>query len=218
MKPLTLSPSSLNLLADCPRCFWLYVIKKIKRPEFAFPSLPRGMDAVLKTHFDSFRDRNQLPPELKGKVKAELFKDKQLLEEWRSNFKGIKYHDSRSDIGLRGAVDNILQKDSKLIVLDYKTRGFALKEDTASHYELQMDVYNFLLRKNGYRTEDHAYLLFYHPKHVEKDGHVAFNVDLVKMPTDVSRAEVAFRKAVKILKGKEPKPSKECQFCNWKGC
>lgn len=157
------------------------------------------------------------PIELKGKIKATLFKDKILLDGWRSNFKGIRYID-RSGIALRGAIDNILQDNSRLTVLDYKTRGFALKEDSASHYQLQMDVYNFLLRKNGYQTADHAYLLFYHPRHVEKDGHVAFNVDLVKIKTDVKRAESAFQRAIRILRSKEPKPSKECKFCNWKGC
>jgi xanthosine utilization system XapX-like protein len=52
-------------------------------------------------------------------------------------------------------------KNDRLIVLDYKTRGFPLKEDTAAHYQDQLDIYNFLLRKNGYRTEDYGYLLFY---------------------------------------------------------
>src|SRR3989344_4511673 len=88
------SPSSLSLLKDCPRCFWLNFNKNIKRPDSIFPSLPSGMDKILK----------------KGK---------------------------------------------KLIVLDYKTRGFPLKEDTHEHYQDQMDIYNFLLRKNGYETEDY---------------------------------------------------------------
>jgi len=31
--------------------------KGIKRPEGVFPSLPSGMDIILKKHFDTFRDR-----------------------------------------------------------------------------------------------------------------------------------------------------------------
>ena len=43
-----LSPSSLNLFVNCPRCFYLQVVKKIKRPDTPFPSLPSGMDDALK--------------------------------------------------------------------------------------------------------------------------------------------------------------------------
>jgi len=63
--PYKFSPSSLSLLKDCPRCFWLHFNKGIKRPDTIFPSLPSGMDKILKAHFDSFRDRDELPPELK---------------------------------------------------------------------------------------------------------------------------------------------------------
>ena len=34
------SPSSLNLMLDCPRCFWLQLVKKERRPPMPFPSLP----------------------------------------------------------------------------------------------------------------------------------------------------------------------------------
>ena len=64
--PYKLSPSSLSVLKECPRCFWLQVNKKIRRPIGAFPSLPGGMDRILKTHFDSFRSREELPPDEKG--------------------------------------------------------------------------------------------------------------------------------------------------------
>jgi hypothetical protein len=59
------SPSSLSVLKDCPRCFWLQFNKGIKRPEGVFPSLPGGMGIILKKHFDTFRDRGEMPPELK---------------------------------------------------------------------------------------------------------------------------------------------------------
>ncbi len=44
----TLSPSSLNLMEECPRCFWLEKHKVWKRPSSVFPSLPSGMDNILK--------------------------------------------------------------------------------------------------------------------------------------------------------------------------
>ena len=211
-----LSPSTLNLLKECPRCFWLQFNKGIKRPEGIFPSLPSGMDRILKIHFDRFMERGVLPPELcdnKECKDLKLFDDKELLEIWRNNRKGIQWKDGENI--LKGAVDNILKKGDKLIVLDYKTRGFPLKEDTAEHYQDQLDIYNFLLRKNNFKTEDYAYLLFYHPKEVDEGGNIIFNTDLVKMKIDVKNAEKIWKKALETLEGEMPKPSEECEFCKW---
>lgn len=213
--PYKFSPSSLSLLKDCPRCFWLHFNKGIKRPESIFPSLPSGMDRVLKNHFDFFMEKGELPPELQqlnGDVT--LFNDKELLKVWRSNFKGIQWTDAKGNL-LRGAVDNLLQKGKKLIVLDYKTRGFPLKEDTAAHYQDQLDIYNFLLRKNGYETEDYAYLLFYHPNKVNEKGDVLFHTDLVTMKVDVRNAENIFTKALHILEKECPNAGVDCGFCKW---
>jgi len=94
-----LSPSSINLMLDCPRCFWLQIVKKIKRPETPFPSLPSGMDKILKEHFDRFMEKNQLPPEIKEYVKdCKLFNDKEKLKVWRNNLKGIEYKDEENDV------------------------------------------------------------------------------------------------------------------------
>lgn len=205
-------------MLECPRCFWLQVVKKIKRPEGIFPSLPSGMDRILKAHFDKFMERNELPPEIREEdcKDCKLFDDKEKLEVWRNNFKGIQYLDEKSGILLRGAIDNLLSKGKKLIVLDYKTRGYPLKEDTHEHYQTQMDIYNFLLRKNGYETEDYAYLLFYYPKEVTETGEVIFDTRLIKIKTSTENGEKIFNKAIAILEGNLPPASEDCEFCEWK--
>ncbi|MBI2207914.1 PD-(D/E)XK nuclease family protein [Candidatus Woesearchaeota archaeon] len=213
--PYKFSPSSLSLLKDCPRCFWLHFNKNIKRPEGIFPSLPSGMDRILKAHFDSYRDKNQLPPELKELDRnIKLFDNKELLEEWRNNRKGLQWTDKEGNL-FKGAVDNILMKKEKLIVLDYKTRGFPLKEDTHEHYQDQLDIYNLLLRKNNYETEDYSYLLFYHPDKVNEYGNVVFHTNLIKMKISIKNAENIFKDALKVLEGKIPKAKEECVYCKW---
>ena len=207
-----LSPSSLNLMKECPRCFWLARHKVWNRPQGIFPSLPSGMDKVLKEHFNKFMERGELPPELRNNGhtdKMKLFDDHELLAIWRSNFKGIQWEDKDGNI-LKGAVDNILMKGKKLIVLDYKTRGYALKEDTAEHYQNQLDIYNFLLRKLGYDTEDYAFLLFYMPKEVLENGDIVFVKELVKMKVDVKNAGNIFENAIKLLNNDCPK-----EICKW---
>lgn len=208
-----LSPSSLNLMKECPRCFWLEKHEKWKRPQGIFPSLPSGMDGILKVHFDKFRDRGLLPPEIKDHHHTKglkLFDNKELLKTWRNNLKGIRWEDDKGNI-LFGAVDNILVKGKKLIVLDYKTRGFAVKEDTAEHYQNQLDFYNLLLRKNRYETEDFAFLLFYVPKEVTATGEFIFDSVLARRDVDVKNAEKIFDKAIKLLNGDCPEET--CEWC-----
>ncbi|MFH0711889.1 MAG: PD-(D/E)XK nuclease family protein [archaeon] len=208
-----LSPSVLNLFKECPRCFWLTQHKVWKRPSGVFPSLPSGMDRILKIHFDKFRDKGLLPPELCDNCHCEdmkLFDDSEKMKVWQNNFKGISWTDKNGN-ELHGAVDNILMKGKKLIVLDYKTRGYAVKDDTAEHYRLQQNVYNFLLRKNGYETEDYFFLLFYVPKEVLSTGEVIFDSELVKMKVDVEVAEDEWKSAIKLLNS--DCPTKSCEWC-----
>ena len=211
-----LSPSSLSLMGECERCFWLYVVKKIRRPDGIVSSLPNGMDLVLKRHFDSFRGKDELPPELREKCKEyKLFGDVGLLDKWRNNRKGIEYVEN--GVVLMGAVDEILVKPGKLVVLDFKTRGFPRKENTHEYYRDKMNLYNFLLRKNGHSTEDYNYLLFYHPKFIDENGNFVFNADLVKMDVDVVRAEELFKKGIEIVNGEIPEGSVDCEYCKLRG-
>ena len=107
-KSIRLSPSRLNLFLECPLCFWLEH-QGIHRPRGIFPSLPSGMDLAIKKYFDIFREKNELPPEIDGKVVGKLFRNEELLNAWRSNFKGIKFFDEETQANLRSAL-HTLQK------------------------------------------------------------------------------------------------------------
>jgi RecB family exonuclease len=173
------------------------------------------MDKILKDHFDRYVGHG-LPPELHSLHGVKLFDDLEKLNVWRNNRKGLSWTDASGNV-LHGAVDNILMSGDKLIVLDYKTRGFPLKDDTAGHYQDQLDIYNFLLRKNGYDTCDYAYLLFYHPNTVDANGLVVFNKDLVKVSIDVSNAEKLWKKALKVLESPvAPMAADNCEWCKWR--
>jgi hypothetical protein len=213
MTTFKLSPSALKLVAECPRCFWMAKHKTWSRPSTPFPTLPTGMDRVLKEHFDRFMKRGELPPELKENSHingVKLFENEELLEVWRNNFKGIRWTNEEGHI-LFGAVDNILMNGKKLVVLDYKTRGYPLKENTAAMNQNQLDTYNLLLRKNGYETEDYGFLLFYFPKEVTETGEVIFDTELVKMETNPDSAEKIFNDALKLLQ--EDCPKECCVWC-----
>ena len=51
-----ISRSQIELFIDCPRCFWLDVKLKIKRPEkFGSGYIGSKYDPLLKNYFDKHR-------------------------------------------------------------------------------------------------------------------------------------------------------------------
>ena len=214
MKTFKLSPSSISLMLECPRCFWLEQKGIWFRPKTPSSSLPNGMDLIIKRHFDRFMSQKKLPPELMAsecKDSCKLFDDKMLLSIWRDSRHGLSFKDEEGNI-LHGAIDSILVKDNKLIVLDYKTRGFPLKDNTHEYYQNQLDIYTFLLQKNSYETEDFAFLLFYYPREVLESSEIIFDTKLMKINVNTSNAELLWGRALKLLNSECPQ--EKCEWCN----
>ena len=209
-----LSSSALKVFRECARCFWLAHNQKLKRPEGIFPSLPSGMDKVLKAHFDAFRDKGKLPPELKDLTDVKLFDDVSLLSVWTNNFKGITWTDPQGHV-LKGAVDYVLVKGKKLIVLDFKTRGYPTKADTHEHYRTQLDLYSLLFQKNGREPADHGYLLFFWPASYGL-GMANFKTELIRMDVSPSRGMSVLKQAHDIIVAPKPEAHAMCEYCNYR--
>jgi len=218
MKPIRLSPSKLNLFRDCPRCFWFDKTRGIKRPRGIYPSLPSGMDRIIKTYFDRFRDNGRLPPEVGEALPdgVRLYPDQTRLNRWRNWRTGLECRDKDGSV-LSGAVDDVLVAGRRYIPFDYKTKGSVTsEEDAVKYYQTQLDCYALLLQENGFPVTDYGILLYYSPKQVNSSGLVAFENQCLKIPTDTGRARKIFRKAIKTLKGPLP-PTNDCEFCGWFG-
>ena len=212
-----LSPSALNLFLDCPRCFWLEKARNIKRPRGIFPSLPGGMDRGIKLHFDNFRAQAKLPPELHGPnfEGVELYPNQAQLNKWREWRTGLEYKDPDGS-SLSGALDDLLVRGELYIPFDYKTKGSpTTEEDAIKYYQNQLDCYALLLESNHLPTAGFAFLLYYSPKTVGEKGSVLFELQAIKIETNIERARQTFRKALELLKGNRPSSSPNCEYCNW---
>lgn len=214
-KKLTLSPHTLNLFLECPKCFWLQEVRGIHRPSSPFPSLPGGVDSVLKKYFDTFRRKHVLPPEIKGKMSGRLLDDEGLLKEWRNNRRGLRWYDTDLEAELMGALDDCLVDGEYFIPVDYKTRGWDAKEDSHSYYQNQLNIYTLLLEKNGYPQKGLAYLIFYSPKEVEAGSKIVFRVEPREVKVYPKEAERIFKAAVKTIRSPQPKSHSTCKFCSW---
>lgn len=216
--PIQLSPNSLNLFLECQHCFWLEKKKGIRRPQPYPYALNMAVDILLKEEFDAYRAKNEPHPLLVAhNIQAKLFSNQALLNQWRSNFDGIRYYDEELGTTLFGAVDDILEfEDGKLAPLDYKSTGSSVPT-VYDRFQLQMDTYTFLLEKNGFLTPRKGYLAFYIVD--KKNGFVdrlPFRKELHEIDTDPSDVYQLFKDAVSLLKRVTPPPhNQDCQYGQW---
>jgi len=212
-----LSPSKLNLFQECPLCFWLHMVKGIHRPEGPTSTLPRGMDNLIKKYFDRYRELGKMPPEINGKVQGKLLQDQNLLSEWRKTTKtsSPRFFDKELNACLFGGLDECFVDGKYYIPVDYKTRGYNLKEDSLSYYQTQLDCYTLLLEKEGYNHLSFGYLIYYIPTEVRENGEVKFQVEAYKIKTNPERGYEVFKKAVECIRNPQPSSHSDCKFCSW---
>jgi len=213
-----LSPNSLNLFLECPHCFWLDKNLGIKRPPPYPYALNSAVDSLLKEEFDTYRAKKIPHPLLvESNIKAKLFSNQNLLNQWRNNFAGIRYFDQQLQATLFGAVDDVLEfEGGKLAPLDYKSTG-STAANIYDRFQLQLDTYTFLLEKNGYQTPRKGYLAFYI---VDKSkgfiDRLPFRKEVMEIDTNPSDIYAIFNDAVLILrKPSPPSHSQDCLFGRW---
>jgi len=163
------------------------------------------MDSIIKHYFNKYRDLAQLPPIIEGKVTGWLAVGMP---------KTLK-HEMSNGITVWGRPDDYLKlKDSSIVAFDHKTKSKE-PEDVHRSYQLQLDVYSYLLKAMGYETTNKAYLAFYYPDECELHEGMPFNCTVIEVKTDQSRVEKLTEKAYTILHGKLPNSNENCNYCKW---
>ncbi len=203
-----LSASTLKLFQECPRCFWLHINKKVERPRGPFPSLPSGIDRVLKGYFDTYRHQGQLPPLIRDKIPGQL----------SSTALTLGFNDAKTGARLWGKLDDCLTlPNEQQAPLDHKTRASAPDDVsyTQKYYQFQMDVYTLLLERNGHKTSRTAYVVYYFP--VDGVLHEGFPFDTAvhEIQTNPELAYRIFADGCACLAGPLPQSSPTCEFCRW---
>jgi hypothetical protein len=203
-----LSATTLKLFQECPRCFWLHVNQKIERPRGPFPSLPSGIDRVLKNYFEAYRAEGGLPPLIAGKLSGTLSTTPLTLG----------FNDPQTNARLWGKLDDcVILADGRVTPLDHKTRASAPADlgYSEKYYKFQMDVYTLLLERNGHRTSRTAYLVYYFPVDGVLHEGFPFEVAVHQIATDPEGAYRVFAAACGCLSGPLPASAVTCEYCRW---
>ncbi len=80
-----------------------------------------------------------------------------------------------------------------------------------------MEIYQWLLRKNGFKVLNRGYFVYCR---VNKDngfnkGNLSFDIKVQPYDGDDSWVEDKILEAKKILDGKCPEPSENCDYCKY---
>jgi CRISPR/Cas system-associated exonuclease Cas4 (RecB family) len=159
------SRSKIELFMQCPRCFWLDTRLKITRPSSPPFNINKAIDELFKKEFDVYRKKGEPHPiMIEGKVDAVPFSHKD-LNTWRANFTGVSTLHEPTNLHVFGAVDDVwVNKTKELIVVDYKATAKASEVGIESpwqiSYKRQMEVYQWLLRQNGFKVSQTGYFVY----------------------------------------------------------
>jgi len=221
--PFRFSRSKIDLFMECPRCFYLDRRLGIDRPP-SFPfNLNKAVDELLKREFDIHRS-NKTPHELMKKfgIDAVPF-DHKKMDEWRDTFKGVSYFHEPTGFEVFGGVDDIwVNKKDELIVVDYKATSkkseVNLDAEWQNGYKRQVEVYQWLLRKNGFKVSDTAYFVYCNGDSDKEafDGKLEFDVKIIPYKGDDSWIDEALIQARKCLEqNKLPESGHNCDYCKY---
>jgi CRISPR/Cas system-associated exonuclease Cas4 (RecB family) len=160
-----LSRSKIELFMQCKRCFWLDARLKIKRPDTPPFRINQAIDELFKKEFDTYRKEGKPHPMMTdNQIKAIPYSHEK-LDDWRHNFTGVVYVHPETNLHMFGAVDDIwVNDDGELIVVDYKAtakdRPVSISADWQISYKRQMEVYQWLLRQNGFKVNNMGYFVY----------------------------------------------------------
>ena len=223
---IKLSRSSIEQYLNCKRCFILMYKYKVRLNTLPF-TLNTAVDNLCKNEFDYYREKQEPHPLfLEYNIDAVPFKHEE-MDKWRNNFQGISYYDSETDVHFYGAVDDVWVKpNGELILSDVKStsKNNFDWEETWNKYEYpkgyrrQLEMYQWLFRKNGFKVSDTAYLVYFNGLKNEPmfNQTLKFELHLIKLNCNDSWVSKTIREAKNLMdQDIYPDGSFGCDTCRY---
>lgn len=212
---------------QCPRCFWLDVRMKIRRPDGPPFQINKAIDELFKKEFDGYRLKGEPHPLMVefGITAIPFQHDK--LGEWRETFTGVVTLHKPTNLHVFGAVDDLwTNDDGEIMVVDYKAtakeKDVNIDSEWQNSYKRQMEVYQWLLRQNGLKVSDIGYFVYANGR-LDLDGfnnRVEFRTKLIPYDGDASWVEPTLMKMKECMDGDMPPMGKsamggDCDYCSY---
>ena len=222
--PFKLSRSKIDLFMECPQCFYLDRRLGIGRPP-GFPfTLNSAVDSLLKKEFDLHRKDQTAHPFIKEfGIDAIPYQHKE-IDTWRNTFKGIEYLHVPTNLLITGAIDDVwINSKGELIIVDYKatskTSEVNLDADWQRGYKRQMEIYQWLFKKNGFNVSPTGYFVYCNGDSGKPyfDNKLEFDIKVIPYTGDTLWIESALNDIKDcLMSDKIPEMNPECDFCNYR--
>ncbi len=222
---MRLSRSKIDLFLNCPKCFYLDVKLKIKRPPGYPFTINTEIDRLLKNEFDIHRAKHTVHPLMAVYgINAVPFEHSK-MDEWRDSLHhGITYPFPNTDLIITGGIDDVwVNPAGELIIVDYKATAknseVSLDADWQIGYKRQMEIYQWLFRKNDFKVSDTGYFVYCNGRTTQEsfDGKLEFDIKVIPYKGDDSWIEKTIQDMIDCLNGdKLPGPGDDCDFCNYR--
>lgn len=211
---------------QCPRCFWLDVRLKITRPNSPPFNINKAIDELFKKEFDKYRsEKKPHPLMVEFGVDAIPFAHEQ-LDTWRETFVGVTALHEPTNLHVFGGIDDVwVDSQGKLIVVDYKATAkdseVSIDSEWQISYKRQLEVYQWLLRQNGFEVSDTGYFVYTNGR-MDLDGfndRVEFKTKIIPYTGNADWIEPTLKKMKECMDSETmPAVGKaamggECDFC-----
>lgn len=143
------------------------------------------------------------------------------IDVWRDNFKGVQYLHKPTNLLITGALDDVwVDPRGTLMVVDYKststTKEITLEDEWKQGYKRQMEVYQWLLRRNDFDVSDIGYFLFVNADTGREhfNGELKFKLQIIEYSGNDNWVEEAVGYAHDCLMDDQiPDAPEECEWC-----
>lgn len=217
-----LSRSKLDLFLNCPRCFYMDRRLGINIPPSYPLSLNVAVDGLLKKEFDQYRALGQRHPlcELHD-IDAIPFAH-EMIDAWRNSLsQGITF--DVNNITITGGVDDVwVTPDGVLHIVDYKATAkkeeVTLDADWQIGYKRQMEIYQWLFRKNGFEVSNTGYFVYCNGNVANEvfGDRLEFNTKVIPYIGDDSWVENVVNEAILCLNSDVlPQSGEDCNYCQY---
>jgi hypothetical protein len=222
-KKLKLSRSKIELYCDCPRCFILDQKFEVKKPGGPAFSLNIAIDALWKKEFDLYRAEQKPHPVLLEHGLNIIPFQNESIDDWRNNRRGVQFLHEPTQFLVYGAPDEVcINANGELVVIDVKATSKAseinLDADWQISYKRQMEIYQWLLRQNGFKVSKRGYFIYCNGKKdaTSSGRSLAFDVFLLPYDGDDAWIEPKLLEIKNALDADQiPDLTSGCKFCQY---
>jgi PD-(D/E)XK nuclease superfamily len=229
-EPFKVSRSKIDLFCECQRCSYLDLRLGVKRPSMPAFTLNNAVDELLKREFDIHRAAASTHPLLKRYGLDAVPLADERMEEWRDALRrGITYLHTPTNLLVRGGIDDVwVNPAGEFIIVDYKATskkiGPSKEEDLYDSYKRQLEIYQWLFRKNDFAVSPTAYFVYVNGKSDAQafDAKLEFDIELIPYTGSDTWVEPAVYDLKKMLMSDEiPAIGKAfgggpCDYCTYR--